>query len=188
MAHPKLVSDDEVLDATHAAMLRLGPDRFTLADVARDLGLSRAALIQRFGDKHALHVLAMERATIEVRAYFAAAPRRIGIAPLWVMLQDLIAGMGEGQGFSGYLLLLWADAGDPALNRLARERNVLVRDAIAERLPDDAARTANAGLIQDVIQGATMRWLVERDGTLAAFVAAETRLVLSRLYPGATLD
>jgi len=188
MARPKLVSDDEVLDATHAAMLRLGPDRFTLADVARDLGLSRAALIQRFGDKHALHVRAMARATDEVRAYFAAAPRETGLAPLWVMLRDLIAGMGEGQGFSGYLLLLWADAGDPALNRLARERNLLVRNAIAERLPDDHARAANAGLIQDVIQGATMRWLVERDGGLDAFVMAETRLVLSRLYPGVPLE
>ncbi len=188
MARPKLVSDDEVLDATHAAMLRLGPDRFTLADVARDLGLSRAALIQRFGDKHALHVRAMERATDEVRAYFAAAPREAGIAALWLMLRDLIAGMGEGHGFSGYLLLLWADAGDPALNRLARERNLLVRAAIAERLPDDGARAANAGLIQNVIQGATMRWLVERDGTLAAFVMSETRLALTRLYPGATLD
>lgn len=188
MARPKLVSDDEVLDATHAAMLRLGPDRFTLADVARDLGLSRAALIQRFGDKHALHVRAMERATDEVRAYFAAASRDTGLAPLWLMLRDLIAGMGEGQGFSGYLLLLWADAGDPTLNRLAHERNLLVRNAIADRLPDDPARAANAGLIQDVIQGATMRWLVEREGPLAAFVTAETRLLLTRLYPNAKLD
>ncbi len=51
MPRPKLVSDDQVLDATHAVMLRLGPERFTLSDVAEAVGLSRAALIQRFTDK-----------------------------------------------------------------------------------------------------------------------------------------
>lgn len=188
MPRPKLVSDDEVLDAAHAAMLRLGPDRFTLADVARDLGLSRAALIQRFGDKSGLHLRTMERDTEAVRRYFAAAPRETGLVALWAMLRDLIEGMGAGEGFAGYLLLLWADAGDPALTRLARERNRLVREAIAERLPEGEARLANAGLIQNVIQGATMRWLVEREGELAGFVLAETRVALLRLYPDTRLE
>lgn len=188
MSRPKRVSDEEVLDAAHAAMLRLGPDRFTLADVARDLGLSRAALIQRFGDKRGLHLRAMQRTTGEVRDYFAAAPRTTGLAALWAMLRELIEGMGEGQGFAGYLLLLWADAGDPDLIGLACERNLLVRNAIAERLPEGEDRAGNAGLIQDVIQGATMRWLVERQGGLSDFVVAETRAVLLRLYTGTALD
>lgn len=188
MPRKKLVSDAEVLDATHVAMLRHGPDRFTLSDVAAAVGLSRAALIQRFTDKRTLHFLTMERATQEVRDYFAAAPRDRGLRPLWSMLDDLIAGLGSGEGFGGYLLLAWGDLADDRLNALARERNELVRAAIEERLPEGAGRAENARLIQSVIQGASMIWLVERPGGLAAYVAAETRRILERLYPGQPLD
>jgi len=188
MPRPKLVSDAEVLDATHAAMLRLGPDRFTLSDVATAVGLSRAALIQRFTDKRTLHVKTMERSTQEVRDYFDAAPRDRGIVPLWAMLRDLIAGMGTGEGFSGYLLLAWSDLTDPELSRLARERNEMVRGAIYEHLPDGAGRADAAALIQAVIQGACMIWLVERQDGLAAYTEAETRKLIERLYPGERLE
>lgn len=188
MPRPKLISDDQVLDATHAAMLRLGSDRFTLSDVATAVGLSRAALIQRFTDKRTLHRKAMERSTQEVRDYFAATPRDRGLIPLWAMLHDLIGGMGSGEGFAGYLLLAWDDVNDPALNALARERNQLVRAAIFERLPDTPERGDSAGLIQAVIQGACMLWLVEPQGTLAGYTEDETRKVIQRLYPGERLE
>lgn len=185
MPRPKLVSDDQVLDAAHLAMLRLGPDRFTLNDVAEAVGLSRAALIQRFTDKRTLHLKTMERATQEVRDYFAAAPQGQGIPALWAMLADLIGGMGSGEGFGGYLLLASSDLSDPDLNRLARERNELVRGAIYERLPEAPGRADAAALIQATIQGASMVWLVERPGGLADYVAGETRKLIERLYPGA---
>ena len=53
MPRPKLVSDTDVLEATRRVMLRQGPD-FTLTDVAAEVGLSRAALIQRFANKAGL--------------------------------------------------------------------------------------------------------------------------------------
>lgn len=188
MPRPKLVSDEQVLNATHAVMLRLGPDRFTLNDVAEAVGLSRAALVQRFDDKRRLHLLTMERATAQVRAYFAAAPLEVGLRPLWAMLRDLIGGMGSGEGFGGYLLLAWGDLTDPELNRLARARNEMVREAIHVRLPPDPRQAEAALLIQQLIQGASMIWLVERPGGLADYVTAETRTLLHRLYPGETLD
>jgi len=188
MPRPKLVSDDQVLDATHAAMLRLGPERFTLSDVAEAVGLSRAALIQRFTDKRTLHLKTLERSTQEVRDYFAAAPKEQGLIPLWAMLRDLISGMGSGEGFAGYLLLAWGDVNDAGLNRLARERNQLVRQAIFERLPETADRADAAALIQMVIQGACMLWLVEPQGTLAGYTEDETRKVIERLYPGERLE
>jgi len=187
MPRPKLVSDEQVLDATHAAMLRLGPDRFTLNDVAVAVGLSRAALVQRFTDKRRLHLLTMERATQEVRDYFAAAPRTTGLPALWAMLEDLIGGLGTGDGFNGYLLLASSDLTDSELNRLSRERNELVRGAIRDRLPAGAEHDDAARLIQSVIQGASMIWLVERPGELAAYVLEETRKTLLRLYPGISL-
>ena len=183
MPRKKLVSDSEVLDGALRVILRHGPHGFTLSQVAEEIGLSRAALIQRFTDKANLHLCVMERATQEVRDYFAAAGRETGLAPLWAMLTDLIGGMGDGEGFAGHVLISWADLVDARLNRLARERNRLVHEAIAGRLPAVDGRVEKARLIQQVIQGATMRWLVEPIGPLNTYVTDETRAVLELMFP-----
>lgn len=54
MPRPKLKSDDEVLEAATAVLKRRGPIDFTLSDVAKEVGLSRAALIQRFTNRDTL--------------------------------------------------------------------------------------------------------------------------------------
>lgn len=185
MPRPKLHSDETILAAAQQVLLTKGPSGFTLSDVANAVGISRAALIQRFKDKDTLHLKVMERATQEVRDYFEARPREVGLDPLWVMLKDLIEGLGEGEGFAGYLLLEWSDVVDDRLNALARERSALVLGAIYDRLPAGPCDpTVAAGLIQAVIQGASMQWLINREGALNAYVAAQTRRMLEALYPG----
>lgn len=185
MPRPKLYSDDEILEAAQRVLVEKGPAGFTLSDVAEAVGLSRAAVIQRFENKATLHRLVMERSTREVRDYFAALTVVEGIAPLRAMLADLIGGLGAGEGFAGYLLLEWSDVHDPALNALARERNELVREAIAVRLPDPERRQIQASLIQAVIQGATMQWLIEAEGPLNQFVLGQTERLLDSLFPDA---
>ncbi|WP_127144699.1 TetR/AcrR family transcriptional regulator [Pelagibacterium montanilacus] len=185
MPRPKLHSDAAILAAAQQVLLEKGPSSFTLTDVARAVGISRAALIQRFTDRDTLHRAVMEASTEEVRDYFAAVPEGRGLDALWTMLCDLIAGVGTGEGFSGYLLLEWSDVNDPALNALARERNRLVREAIAARLPDGPhERAPTASLIQAIIQGASMQWLIEPVGPMNGFVTDQTRRMLEVLYPG----
>lgn len=184
MARPKLHSDEFILDTALSVLLQKGPSAFTLSDVAEAVGISRAALIQRFKDKATLHRKVMERNTEEVRDYFANANPTKGLDPLWAMLKDLISGMGSGPGMEGYLLLLWGDVQEPPLRALAAERNSLVLKAIEARLPAGPRPPSNtAGLIQMVIQGACMQWLVEPHGELAAFMTERTRMLLSILYP-----
>ncbi len=185
MPRPKLHSDELILDTALGILLQKGPSAFTLSDVAEAVGISRAALIQRFKDKATLHQQVMERSTQEVRAYFASASAEKGLDPLWAMLKDLISGMGTGAGTEGYLLLLWGDIQEPSLRALAAERNRLVVKAIEERLPSGKHPSEQtASLVQTVIQGACMQWLVEPQGELAAFMMERTRMLLSILYPG----
>lgn len=187
MPRPKLHSDDTVLDAALSVLLAKGPSAFTLSDVADAVGLSRAALIQRFRDKANLHLKVMERLTQQTRDHFASADPAPGLGPLWDMLQDLIAGMGDGPGTEGYLLLMWADAQDDALRALAAERHALVLRAIQTRLPDHPHPPApTALLLQAVIQGACMQWLIQPQGTLAGFMLDQTRSLLKVLYPDQT--
>ena len=47
MPRPKLHSDVEILQKAKVVLLREGPVDFTLSDVAKAVGMSRAALIQR---------------------------------------------------------------------------------------------------------------------------------------------
>jgi AcrR family transcriptional regulator len=189
MPRPKLHSDEFILSTALGVLLQKGPSAFTLSDVATAVGISRAALIQRFKDKATLHRKVMERNTQDVRDYFAGVSPEAGLDPLWAMLKDLIAGMGTGAETEGYLLLLWGDIQDPSLRSLAAERNQLVLEAIKARLPA-APHPPNptAGLIQTVIQGACMQWLVEPEGELATFMTERTRMLLSILYPGHAFD
>lgn len=85
MPRPKLHSDEFILDTALGILLQKGPSAFTLSDVAEAVGISRAALIQRFKDKATLHLKVMERNTQEVRDYFAGASPEKGLDPLWAM-------------------------------------------------------------------------------------------------------
>ncbi len=55
---PRRVSDTVILNAAFKVVSQTGPDRFTLADVGNEVGLSAATLVQRFGSKRLL-LLAM---------------------------------------------------------------------------------------------------------------------------------
>ena len=93
MPRPKLHSDEFILDTALGILLQKGPSAFTLSDVAEAVGISRAALIQRFKDKATLHLKVMERNTQEVRDDFAGASPEKGLDPLWARV---VGGRGEG--------------------------------------------------------------------------------------------
>ncbi|WP_338424890.1 TetR/AcrR family transcriptional regulator [Sphingopyxis kveilinensis] len=185
MPRPKLHSDKEILTAARAVLVREGAVNFTLSDVAKAVGMSRPALIQRFHDKTTLHRHVMEAMTQEVRDYFASIRCERGLVPLWTLLRELISGMDEATGNEAYLLVFWGDIIDPLLRSLANERNELVRQAIEASLPEaDGDAAERSGLIQAVIQGAYMQWMVSREGSLTDFMTYRAKLMLQTLYPG----
>ncbi len=180
---PKLHSDEAILDAAMEVLLRRGPADFTLNDVAVELGMSRAALIQRFKNKDTLYRRVMERSGEQRREYLAGMPVEVGPRGLWRFLVELVAGMGSGEGLDSYLLIAWKDLGVTTLWRMAHERNLMVREAIAARLPALADRDEVAAVLQDVIAGATMQWMVERQPSLTRYVLERVRRVLRLLFP-----
>ncbi|MBS7700331.1 MULTISPECIES: TetR/AcrR family transcriptional regulator [unclassified Chelatococcus] len=185
MPRPKLHSDEFILNTALGLILKKGPSAFTLTDVAEAVGISRAALIQRFKDKATLHHRVMERTTQQVREYFVHIDPTPGLDPLWAMLTDLIGGMGQGDGMEGYLLLMWGDVQEEALRMLSAERNGLVRAAIESKLPPTPhCPERAASLIQSVIQGSCLQWFVEPEGELSTFMLNQTKAVLEVLYPG----
>jgi len=61
VARTPTVSDKQILEAAQRVIGRRGSDAFTLAEVASDVGLSRAAVILRFKSTQSLKVILLTR-------------------------------------------------------------------------------------------------------------------------------
>lgn len=184
MPHPKLVSDDDVLDATRRVIARHGPTAFTLADVATETGLARSTLIQRFENRAGLLRAVIERDTNRLPDQLAALPGGCDSQALWRFLSALVSVL-RGERIEEYLATVTVEMTDPHLAEYARRGLRHVRAAIAARVPETSpSRDEVARHLQAVMQGASMQWAVEREGDLAPFVAARLRTALSFLFPG----
>ncbi len=82
---PKALPDDEILDAASRLLDRLGPARLRLEDVAREVGLSPATLLLRFGSKRGL-LLAVAARGITCLSAELAARRAEASSPLEALL------------------------------------------------------------------------------------------------------
>ena len=179
MPRPKLQSDETILDAASAILLERGLRDFTLSDVANRVGLSRAAIIQRFTNKDELLRRIARREVVLTRAYLDSLPSTVGWAGLGAFLRTIIDSMGPGQDFTVRAQLAWAESVDPELRDLAGQRYDMVQAAIAQRLPETMKdRDAVAAHIHAVIAGATMQWLAEDHDDLAAYVNSRVETAL----------
>ena len=172
MPRIKTLSDETVLDGVARVMYRKGPQDFTLAEAAREAGVSAATLVQRFGDKHALIVRAVARDNERFAAVLARpAPARSAEA-VTDFFRRMSQAFGEAGDFADQLLWLREDMRDPDLNRLARERFAALRIAVAARMPPLAvAPDIAARLVEAQWQGALNQWGIEPKGSLADYVA-----------------
>jgi len=188
MARPRQASDEDLLKATFRAITALGPARLTLADVAREAGVTPAVLVQRFGSKRAL-LLAAAADMSGGDAYIFPALRARHRSPVAAVLglADCMALFGETPGAVtnnlafAHASLEEADFHRHALDGSRRMRagiRALVRHAIAageiKRTP--AARLADA--VHATLTGSLMTWAVHRQGSLAAWLRRDLRTVL----------
>jgi len=189
MPRPKLQSDEAVLEAARAVLRRRGPAALTLNDVAQEVGLSRATLIQRSTNRETLLRRVMDKSVEDTRAHLASMAEGVGPQPLWSFLHALCGVLGPGDRFAVDVLTAWHETQDPALQASSRERNRLVQEAIAARVPKNERLSPGAAgeLLHAVIAGATMQWGVLRSGRLDDFVRARLRDALALLFPGSVL-
>jgi AcrR family transcriptional regulator len=186
---PRTVSDEDILAATAAAIGRLGPSRFTLADVAGEVGLSAATLVQRFGSKRGLLLALASGAAASTDAGFAAlrARHRSPSAAL-VSAATHMAGMAASpEELANHLAFLQIDLSDPEFHALAlaQARSLragyrrLVEEAVAagELVPCDAGRLAR--LVEAAAGGSLIAWAIHREGDARAFVRADVEALLA---------
>jgi TetR/AcrR family transcriptional regulator, macrolide resistance operon repressor len=175
MSRPKTVSDLEVMGHALGILADKGMG-FTLTDVANRVGLSRATLIQRFGDREAILRRMAEHEVEATRAWLDGLKVDQGKEALTAFLKLVVGSMGAGEGFSARVAIAALEAQDPVLRAFADLRYALVQNAIEARLPESPERRALAEHLHAVIAGATMQWVAsDRSAGLSEFV-------LLRLY------
>jgi AcrR family transcriptional regulator len=189
MPRKKLLSDADVLAAAGRVFARVGPSRFTLADVASEAGLAPATLVQRFGSKRALMLAFAEHAASEARRPFEQALAEGGSAleALRTALVHAMRAANDRQELAHSLAFLVEDLADPALGAYAAQHarwteasiRVLLQHAAArgELVGADPARLAHA--LQAAWNGAMIQWALRGKGSLVGWIGAVVDTLLS---------
>ena len=161
MPRPKRVTDADILDATRRVLLRQGAS-FTLSDVATEVGLSRAALIQRFENKAGL-----ERQL--AAHHLAALQRLIDSLPVTNKGPQRVRDFFDKVLAAFEISALIADTGNTAL----------LREAVVARLDEPSRQRAGdvADLVMTVLAGAAAEGGREH-------VASRLHLALKLIYAG----
>ena len=185
---PRQASDEQILMAAFRAIARLGPARMTLADVARDAGVSPAALVQRFGSKRALLLAtAADAATGGDYIFPALRTRHASPVDALLGLSDCITLMGTTpEEVANNLTFLNIELKDREFHRhaLAASRvmrngiKALVCDALAAGEIKDCDAERLAAAVHATMNGSLLNWAVHRNGSLAAAVRRDLTMVL----------
>ena len=189
MARPRQATDEDILRAAFQAIARLGPARLTLADVAKDAGVTPAALVLRFGSKRAL-LLAAAADAAGGDAYIFPGLRARHASPLAALLglAECLAELygGSPATVAHNLAFVHAELSDAEFhghavrgsNGMRAGIRALVRDAIAAGELRRCNANQLAGALQATLTGSLIAWAVHRQGTLAAWLRRDLRAVL----------
>jgi AcrR family transcriptional regulator len=184
---PRATSDADILGATLRVVSRIGP-ALTLADVAKEAGVSPATLVQRFGSKRGLLLALTAGNSGGVGAEFARirATHRSPIAAVYAVADCMAAMAGTPEMMSNSLAFLQMDLTDPDFHKHAHahsramqgEIKSLLDDAVraGELLPCDTMHLARA--VQSLIGGALLQWAIDRDGKVEDRLRQDLRTLL----------
>lgn len=185
---PRQATDEMIFRATFEAVSRVGPVRLTLADVARDAGVSAAALVHRFGSKRKLLLAAVASGTGASDDLFAGlrAQHRSPLAALYGLADCMVMMGSTPEAIANTLAFLQIDLMDPEFHRYALAASVetragiraLVKEAVAARelVRCDDGQLASA--LQATLNGSLLNWAVHRQGPLTSWIRKDVRALL----------
>jgi AcrR family transcriptional regulator len=191
---PQKVTDDEIYMAAQRTMSRLGPGELTLADIAREAGVTAGLLVQRFGSKRDLLLALSKRFSGGTSEMFAEL-RRGHRSPLATLraYSDCMAHMADTPAaFARNFAYLQIDLSDPDFRKhLAKhaaatrvELHKLIKEAIdAKELTPATNAKQLARTIEAVVGGSMMSWAFYQEGSAAKWMRHDLDAVLKPYIP-----
>jgi AcrR family transcriptional regulator len=192
MARPRKVSDDKIFESVMVVMMRRGPADWTLADVAKEAGLTAGALVQRFGSKRALQVL-LARLFADGLPAMLVAMRQEHPSPLGALRAYArhMAGLApSAEMFAHHLSYLQLDLSDPDLHEHFVRQAVATRGYIRSLLDEAVAAgelpaaTDTAALTRQVevtLTGSMFTWATYQEGTAQDWMTHDLDVLLATL-------
>jgi AcrR family transcriptional regulator len=185
---PRTVTDERIIEAVAKVIGRVGPAKLTLADVGKEIGLSAATLVQRYGSKRGLLLAVASSAVESVDACFemVRAAHRSPLAAVVAAATDVTRYLDTPEEVANHLAFLQMDLSDPDFNRLMVINSKkmldgyrrLLREAVdaGELIECDTERLARA--ITAVCGGSLISWAAFKKGTAVAWVRTDVDTVL----------
>jgi AcrR family transcriptional regulator len=191
---PRKASDDQLFEATHAVMNRVGPGELTLAAIAAEAGVTPAVLVQRFGSKRNL-LLALSERFADSAGELVAALAKQHRSPLAALraYADCMAGIAASPGaFARNLAYLQIDLTDPDFRKHLVKHARATRTGLRRLLEAASARgelvrqvkpAQLARTIEATISGSMLTWAFYQEGTAAHWIRADVEAVLAPYLP-----
>jgi AcrR family transcriptional regulator len=196
---PKRIEDAALVAGTARVIERLGPARLTLGDVAKEVGLAPATLVQRFGSKRGLLLAVARQGAGSVREEFARirGAHRSPLAALGAVGACMAQMARTPEALANSLAFFQMDIADPEFHRLARaharqfraELQAMLDEAVesGELRRCSTARLANT--VQGLIGGSMMNWAIHREGKAGPWIETDLETLLAPLRaPRGTLQ
>jgi AcrR family transcriptional regulator len=192
---PRTVDDAAILEAAGRIISRQGPAKFTLADIAGEVGLSAATLVQRFGSKRGLMLALARSARDSVEACFdlVRASNPSPLAAVLAAATEMTRYVSSPEEMSNHLAFLQTDLSDADFYAIMLENSRrivagyrrLLDEAVAARelVPCDTRRLARA--VDAVAGGSLIGWAVYREGTAESWVLTDLHTLLDPYRPKA---
>src|SRR5688572_916504 len=170
-------------------MSKVPPTRFTLADVAREVGLAPATLVQRFGSKRGLLLALSSQSAASMDACFDAV-RQAHASPLEALLSaatEMARFSTTPEELANSLAYLQIDLSDEEFHKhilvgsraVQRGYRVLLDDAVAagELKPSDTEVLARA--VEAMAGGSLIGWAIHRKGRAETWVRKDLETLLA---------
>ena len=187
---PRKDTDEQVFAATHRAVTRLAPNELTLAEIAKEAGVTAGALAQRFKSKRLL-LLALSRAAAASTGDFIAQLKATHRSPLAAVraYAECMAQLAQSPAaLARNLAYLQIDLADPEFREQltvqakatrAGLRDLLESAVAAGELTRGTDVAALARTVEAMVNGSLMTWAFYHDGPAERWIRDDVNLVLA---------
>ncbi|MCG5216891.1 TetR/AcrR family transcriptional regulator [Streptosporangium sp. KLBMP 9127] len=188
---PRTISEERIMAALATMVGRVGPSRLTLADVAKEAGVSTGVLVGRYGSKRDLLLgfvrwgLSEQTFLRPMRAAFETAPD-----PVEGLIRAVVHGAGSDMGpeeFANHLAFLHLELADDEFRALLGEHDAAFRAELADYLRSavtgghlvaGADVDALAAAVDSIRNGTQITWAMTRSGTLGETLRCDLNTLL----------
>jgi AcrR family transcriptional regulator len=159
MARPPSVTDDQIIDATERVFAKHGAQGLTVSEVAREVGLSRAAITLRFAGVDALKRHLLKRVAQQFEERLATIQLEPGAAGL-LAIADMLGSMLKGrENLSNFWLRYNSNISDPLYRAMEENRGMVLRELVLSAMPETRIDKSEAvDLFMAQMTGSILNW------------------------------